>query len=71
MPNRYSAPLPLMRLALNQAAELSGAAMLSGYTDILTELADSILESATRFAGEVLSPLNQIGRASCRERVCT
>ena len=50
-----------MRLALNQAAELSGAAMLSGYTDILTELADSILESATRFAGEVLSPLNPVG----------
>ena len=61
MPNRYSAPLPLMRLALNQAAELSGAATLSGYTEILGELADPILENATRFAGEVLSPLNPVG----------
>lgn len=61
MPNRYCAPLSLMRLALNQAAELSGAVTLRGYTDILTELADPILEHATRFAGEVLSPLNPVG----------
>ena len=61
MPSPYSAPLPLMRLALNQAAEHSGAAALSGYTEILTDLAEPILESAARFAGEVLSPLNPVG----------
>ena len=61
MPNPYSAPLPLMRLALNQAAEHSGAAALSGYTEILTDLAEPILENAARFAGEVLSPLNPVG----------
>jgi 3-(methylsulfanyl)propanoyl-CoA dehydrogenase len=53
MPNRYSAPLPLMHLALDQAAELSGAT--------LTDLAEPILENAARFAGEVLSPLNPVG----------
>ena len=61
MPNPYSAPLPLMRLALNQAAEHSGAAALSGYTEILTDLAGPVLENAARFAGEVLSPLNPVG----------
>ena len=61
MPNRYHAPLPLIRLALNQAAEHSGAGSLDGYAEILTDLAAPILESAARFAGEVLSPLNPIG----------
>ena len=61
MPNPYSAPLPLMRLALNQASEHSGAAALSGYTEILTDLAEPVLDNAARFAGEVLSPLNPVG----------
>jgi len=61
MPNRYHAPLALIRLALNQAAENSGAHALTGYTEVLTDLADPILESAARFAAEVLSPLNPVG----------
>lgn len=61
MPNPYEAPLALMRLALNQAAQNSGAHALPGYTATVTDLAQPILESAARFAAEVLSPLNPVG----------
>lgn len=57
----YQAPLPLVRLALNQAAEITGAHALPGYAEMLTDLAEPILESASRFAGDVLSPLNPVG----------
>src|SRR2546430_17046547 len=58
MANPYRAPLTLIRLALNQAAELAGARALSGYEEVLTDLAEPILENAARFACDVLSPLN-------------
>jgi len=57
----YQAPIVLIRLALNQAAEIAGARALPGYDDVLTDLAEPILENASRFAGEVLSPLNPVG----------
>jgi alkylation response protein AidB-like acyl-CoA dehydrogenase len=69
MAHPYRAPLPLIRLALNQAADLAGARALPGYEEVLTDLADPILENASRFAGEVLSPLNPVGDrdpSSCR-----
>jgi 3-(methylthio)propanoyl-CoA dehydrogenase len=61
MANPYQAPLALVRLALNQAAEISGARALPGYDEVLSELAEPILENASRFAGDVLSPLNPVG----------
>jgi alkylation response protein AidB-like acyl-CoA dehydrogenase len=61
MANPYQAPLALVRLALNQAAEITGARSLPGYDEVLTELAEPILENASRFAGDVLSPLNPVG----------
>jgi alkylation response protein AidB-like acyl-CoA dehydrogenase len=61
MANPYQAPLTLIRLALNQAAELSGARSLPGYDEVLNDLADPVLENASRFAGDVLSPLNPVG----------
>jgi alkylation response protein AidB-like acyl-CoA dehydrogenase len=61
MANRYQAPLALVRLALNQAAETSGARTLPGYDEALADLAEPILENASRFAGDVLSPLNPVG----------
>ena len=64
MANRYQAPLALVRLALDQAAETSGASTLPGYKDVLSDLAEPILENASRFAGEVLSPLNPVGDRS-------
>jgi alkylation response protein AidB-like acyl-CoA dehydrogenase len=61
MANPYQAPLTLIRLFLNQAAEVAGARALAGYEEVLTELAEPILESASRFAADVLSPLNPVG----------
>src|SRR5579862_1237516 len=61
MAHPYQAPLALVRLALNQAADISGARALPGYDEVLTELADPILENASRFAADVLSPLNPVG----------
>jgi 3-(methylthio)propanoyl-CoA dehydrogenase len=61
MANPYRAPLSLIRLALNQAAEAAGARVLAGYEETLSDLAEPILENAARFAGEVLSPLNAVG----------
>lgn len=64
MANRYQAPLALVRLALNQAADTSAASTLPGYKEVLSDLAEPILENASRFAGEVLSPLNPVGDRS-------
>ncbi len=61
MANRYQAPLALVRLALDQAARTSGASSLPGYDEVLADLAEPILENASRFAGDVLSPLNTVG----------
>lgn len=61
MANPYRAPLPLIRLALNQAADLASARALPGYEEVLTDLAEPILENASRFAQDVLSPLNPVG----------
>jgi len=64
MANRYQAPLALVRLALDQAAETSAASTLPGYKEVLSDLAGPVLENASRFAGDVLSPLNPVGDRS-------
>lgn len=64
----YGAPLALIRLALAQAAEATGACAIDGYDQTLSELAEPILENASRFAGEVLSPLNGVGDRSPSRR---
>ena len=61
MAHPYQAPLALIRLALNQAADIAGARSLPGYEEVLSDLAEPILENASRFAGDVLSPLNPVG----------
>jgi acyl-CoA dehydrogenase len=53
-----------MRIAIDQAIRVSGARDLQSYADVPVELTAQILESASRFAGEVLSPLNPIGDRS-------
>ena len=64
MSNPYQAPLTLMRLAIAQAAKVTGADALEGYAEVLTELTTPILETASRFAADVLSPLNRVGDRS-------
>jgi len=53
-----------MMLTIEQAARITGARDLEGYQEVLTDLAAAILETASRFAGDVLSPLNGVGDRS-------
>ncbi len=64
MSNPYEAPLTLMRLAIEQAARTTGARGLEGYAEVLDDLAEPVLETASRFAADVLSPLNSVGDRS-------
>jgi alkylation response protein AidB-like acyl-CoA dehydrogenase len=63
----YQPPISLIHLTMQQAAGAAGALAVPGYADTLAELVPTALESAGRFAAEVLSPLNPIGdRVSSR-----
>jgi alkylation response protein AidB-like acyl-CoA dehydrogenase len=57
----FTAPVRDMRFVLNELGLLPQAAELPGCEEVGEELIDAILEEAGKFAGEVLSPLNQIG----------
>ena len=54
----YTAPLKDMRFALNELAGLAAVAALPGYEDATPDTADAILDEASKFASEVLDPLN-------------
>ncbi|HTT03418.1 MAG TPA: acyl-CoA dehydrogenase [Steroidobacteraceae bacterium] len=64
MPTRYDAPLALMRVALAQAARVSGLSALPDFNELLAELSGTALEGAARVARDVLSPLNGVGDAT-------
>jgi alkylation response protein AidB-like acyl-CoA dehydrogenase len=57
----YAAPLKEMRFVLNELAGLAEVAKLPGYTDATPDTVDAILEQASKFASEVLDPLNYSG----------
>ena len=57
----YAAPLKDMRFVLNELAGLGEVAKLPGYEDATPETVDAILEEASKFASEVLDPLNYSG----------
>jgi len=57
----YTAPLKDMRFALNELAGLSEVAKLPGYQDATPDTVDAILEEASKFASEVLDPINYSG----------
>jgi alkylation response protein AidB-like acyl-CoA dehydrogenase len=57
----YAAPLKDMRFALNELAGLSEVAKLPGYQDATPDTVDAILEEASKFASEVLDPINYSG----------
>jgi alkylation response protein AidB-like acyl-CoA dehydrogenase len=62
----YAAPLADMRFVLSEIANLEEIATLPGHEDMGTDLVDAILDQASRFAGEVLAPLNVVGdRQGC------
>jgi alkylation response protein AidB-like acyl-CoA dehydrogenase len=57
----YQAPLKDMRFALNDLAGLGEVATLPGYQDATPDTVDAILEEASKFASEVLDPINYSG----------
>jgi len=57
----YAAPLKDMRFVLNELAGLAEIAKLPGYQDATPDTVDAILEEASKFATEVLDPINYSG----------
>ena len=55
------APLKDMRFVLNELAGLGEVAKLPGYQDATPDTVDAILEEASKFASEVLDPINYSG----------
>src|SRR3954466_10902393 len=57
----YRAPISDMLLALNHGAGLQAAVTAGHYGDFDSDLTAAVLEEASRFATDVLAPLNRIG----------
>jgi alkylation response protein AidB-like acyl-CoA dehydrogenase len=57
----YVAPLKDMRFALRELAGLAEVAKLPGYEEADADTVDAILEEASKFASEVLDPINYSG----------
>ncbi|MEP6655586.1 MAG: acyl-CoA dehydrogenase [Betaproteobacteria bacterium] len=57
----YHAPLTEMKFVLNELAGLAGVAALPGYEEAAPDVVGAILEEASRFATNVLDPLNASG----------
>jgi 3-(methylthio)propanoyl-CoA dehydrogenase len=57
----YQAPLKDMRFVLKELAGLEAVGKLPGYQDATPDTVDAILEEASKFASEVLDPINYSG----------
>ena len=57
----YRAPLADMQFVLNELAGLDQVASLPGFEDATPDTVTAILEEASKFATEVLDPLNATG----------
>ena len=57
----YRAPLKDMRFVLNELAGLPEVAKLPGYEEATPDTVSAILEEASKFASEVLDPINYPG----------
>ena len=59
--SEYAAPLKDIRFAMQDLAALDQIVALPGCQEATPDVVDAILEEAAKFAGGVLSPLNQVG----------
>ncbi len=57
----YRAPVKDMRFVLDTVADIDGLSKLEGFAHVEGDVVDAILEEASKFAGNVLSPLNKPG----------
>ncbi len=66
MPIDYRAPLDDMQFVLHRLIPISTISNLPAYEDVGTDLVNTILDEAAKFANQVLSPLNWSGdQAGC------
>ena len=61
MADVYRAPLDDMRFVLNELVDLDRLTEVEAFKTATPDLVDQVLQSAARFAEEVVGPLNQIG----------
>jgi alkylation response protein AidB-like acyl-CoA dehydrogenase len=59
--SQYHAPLAEMQFVLNELAGLAQISQLPGFGDATPDTASAILEEASKFATDVLDPLNIVG----------
>jgi len=59
--SQYHAPLKEIRFVLHELAGLEQVATLPGFEDATPDTVAAILEEASKFATEVLDPLNAAG----------
>jgi alkylation response protein AidB-like acyl-CoA dehydrogenase len=59
--SEYQAPLADMKFVLRELEDRELIAQLPGFEDTSADLAEAVLEEASKFAGGVLSPLNRSG----------
>jgi alkylation response protein AidB-like acyl-CoA dehydrogenase len=57
----YQAPLKDMEFVITELAGLDQLIVLPGWQDCDSEVVSAVLQEASRFAGEVLAPLNRVG----------
>jgi alkylation response protein AidB-like acyl-CoA dehydrogenase len=57
----YAAPLKDMRFVLNELAGMAQVAKLPGYEEATPDTVDAILVEASKFASEILDPINYSG----------
>jgi 3-(methylthio)propanoyl-CoA dehydrogenase len=57
----YSAPLRDMQFVLNELIGFDQICALAGTDDISLDLSNAVLEEASKFSKDILSPLNRIG----------
>src|SRR5688572_4706004 len=65
----YQAPLSEMRFVMNELAGLDQVAKLPGYEEAAPDVVAAILQEASKFATDVLDPLNQSGDAEGAKRL--
>ncbi|NCX50416.1 MAG: hypothetical protein EBW80_01845 [Burkholderiaceae bacterium] len=61
MPVDYRAPLADMHFIVHQLIPLSRIQALPGFEEVDDDLVNTILEEASKFANQVLSPINWTG----------
>jgi alkylation response protein AidB-like acyl-CoA dehydrogenase len=61
MMSTYIAPLRDMRFVMTELAGLGELSLLPGFEDVSPELAEAVLDEASKLATEVLAPLNKSG----------